>query len=94
VVVVVDDGAVEASVVEVVTPGGSVVVTSTVGGTVTVACESSVAVGWASSAGQKMSGAHRAITARAAPTALSAFRIGITSGEPTANVANRLRPSL
>ena len=69
-----------AAVVDVVVwPGGSVVATTTLRGTVTVACESSVGVVWASLAGQKMIGAHKAITARATPTAFSTLRTVVTS---------------
>ena len=44
----------------------------------TVAWANSVGVVPASSTGQKIRGAQKAITARAAPMALSAFRTGIT----------------
>ena len=80
VVVVVEVGSATTSVVDVVvvSPGAKVVATTTTGGTVTVACASSVGVVTALSAGQKMRGAQKAITARAAPMALSAFRTGLT----------------
>ena len=80
VVVVVGAGS-GASVVVVVSEGDTVVLTTTVGGTVAVTAESCSPVGCTSSTGHKISGAHKAITARAAPTALSAFRTGNTSRE-------------
>lgn len=79
VVVVVVGSAVTRVVVVVVSDGSSVVVTTTVGGTVTVACHNCVPLVWASSAGRNISGMHRAMTTRAAPSALSAFLTLVTS---------------